>query len=140
VNSHSGNGYRLVEEKTGHYYWFCKMCHMRREPKQHWYKQDEGNRRGSTLSAIAHMAKRYGINEHDFIKKAIAGPMDAHLTNGYDKKTEVENEFARAFDHHQFKALLYDWRISDSVSFRQLESKQFISLLTYLQSISTLHQ
>jgi hypothetical protein len=113
---------------------------MRREPKQHWYKQDEGNRRGSTLSAIAHMANRYGIDEHDFIKKAIPGPMDSHLTNGYDKKGEVENEFARAFDHRQSKALLYEWMISDSVSFRQLESKQFRSLLTYLQSISTPRQ
>jgi hypothetical protein len=61
------------------------------------------------------------------------GTMDNHCANGYDKDAARDNEDAVLFDHLHFKALLYDWIITDRISFRQLESDKLRALLSYLQ-------
>jgi hypothetical protein len=65
-------------------------------------------------------------------KKRKRGTMDGHWTNGHDDEAARDNEDAVLFDYLHFKALLYDWIISDNVSFNQLESDKLRALLGYL--------
>ena len=55
------------------------------------------------------------------------------MKNGYDRETERDNEAATKFDQHYFRALLYDWIISNNLLFYQLELDKLRSLLEYLE-------
>ncbi len=57
---------------------------------------------------------------------------EAWAANGETEAAAERNTTAASYDDNHFKALLYDWIISDNVAFNQLESEKFRSLLVYL--------
>jgi len=82
------------------------------------------------------LADEHHLNKNGKItkKRRISDrPIDSYLQNGADTLTATQNEEAVLFAAPQFKALLYDWIISERVSFRVLESEKLYTLLEYLQ-------
>ena len=65
-------------------------------------------------------------------KKRNHSSMDEQYVNGFDKDSARDNAEAVSFDHLHFTALLYDWIISDNITFNQLENNKLRALLTYL--------
>lgn len=65
--------------------------------------------------------------------------MDVYLSGSLDPVVATQNELALDFDSASFKTLLYDWIITENVSFYQLESPKLHALLQYLQPRSEKH-
>ncbi len=89
-----------------------------------------------TSSSIEHMKDTHGLDEDGPVRKKARhgdGAMAQFVQNGGDPITAAQNEQALDFHHADFKALLCDWIITESVSFKQVESPKPQALLQYLQ-------
>lgn len=124
-----GHGYRLERECDGAHFWFCKICHKKKSQRKHWFKTDK-----ATSSCNDHMEKQHSLKENGPSQRLKRLKMtDGSVQNGYDEKTKVQNEAAVEYDQFEFKTLLYDWIITDGISFHQVESVKLKALLAYLQ-------
>jgi hypothetical protein len=88
----------------------------------------------NTSGPIHHLKTAHGLDKNGNIidKKRKSVVDDYYRLEGYDDVAAVDNTLAAAFDHCQFKAVLYQWVISDNLSFEQLESPYFKHLISYL--------
>jgi len=122
-----GHGYRLRKDGTDEHWWFCKVCHKAKSIRRHWYACND-----ATTSLKIHLQKRHSIGEHGLIQKVKKhGTMDNlvdTISNGNNEAEAVKNEAATAFNQAAFKAKLYDWIVSDNVSFNELESDKLRAL------------
>ncbi|TKA81658.1 hypothetical protein B0A55_01353 [Friedmanniomyces simplex] len=121
-----GHGWRVEKISDNTHWWVCKECHLKRSPKPHIYCITR-----ATSAAVGHLAGAPHLITEDgpVAKKRCVrdGAMDAFLTgaaiaNGSDPVNAAQNEEAAEFDGTHFKMLLYDWIITESISFRQLNS------------------
>ena len=95
----------------------------------------------NTSGAIHHLKSVHNIDKHGntIVKKRKGAIDDYYPMEGHDDAAAVDNTLAAAFDHCQFKALLYDWVIANNVPFEQLESPQFKRLIGYLNPRAERH-
>lgn len=80
------------------------------------------------------MVEIHCVGEHGPVVKRRRvgdGAMDVYLSGGLDPVVATQNELALDFDSASFRTLLYDWIVTESVSFRQLESPKLRALLSY---------
>jgi len=91
----------------------------------------------STSAAIAHLKKEHSIDQFGTNQKKRKA-MGEYVCTQKDEKS-LANHIAAKFDTHDFKALLYDWIVHDSVSFKQLESDRLRKLLIYLNKRCKAH-
>ncbi len=78
------------------------------------------------------MKDAYSIDEEGLVRKKARhgnGAIEQFINNGGDPVTATQNQLAIEFYQADFKALLYDWIITENVSFYQLESPKLHALL-----------
>ena len=128
-------GWRLYHTSSDRYYWLCKRCHKQKRLLRNTLKEALYRADLATSGARAHMKSYHKLtSEGPVVANSKESTLDNHIVkNGYDRETERDNEAATEFDQHHFRALLYDWIISDNLSFHQLESDKLRSLLEYLE-------
>ena len=126
-------GYRLFYARTGRYWWLCRRCHyhgrMRKGTTQQMlYVVDR-----TTSGPIQHLKEAHKVDSNgETVINKRKSPLDSyHRQGGDDEAQAAENTLGGAFDQHHFKALLYDWLISNNIAFEQLDSPSFRRLLTY---------
>jgi hypothetical protein len=131
-----GHGWRIEKISDNTHWWVCRLCHLKKTGKglAHVFKMTN-----STSSAVDHMKRAHYLAEDGPVAKrrrvgdgAIDAFLEGHLANGADPVTAAQNEEAIQFTSARFKTLLYDWIITESISFRQLESPKLHALLAYL--------
>ena len=125
-------GWRLWHVSSGEYYWLCKQCHVRKRTINGSLKPPVFKVSDSTTAAINHLKKVHNIDQKGTEQKQYPGPLDNWTGNGSSQAAAIHNAFAAGFDHNHFRALLFDWIISDNVAFRQLDSDKLRQLLIYL--------
>lgn len=122
-----GHGSRLERLSDNTHWWCCKVCHQKRSLRNHCFKMDK-----STSAAVDHMKDAHSIDEEGPVRKKARhgdGAMEQFINNGGDPVTATQNQLAIEFHQADFKALLYDWIITENVSFYQLESPKLHALL-----------
>jgi hypothetical protein len=95
----------------------------------------------ATTAAVKHMKKPPHLLTEDgpVTKKRRIGDgameafiKDGAISNGADPVQAAQNEQAIQFNGPNFKRLLYDWIITDSISFNELNSEKLRDLLVYM--------
>ena len=133
-------GWRLWQPEQDRYWWLCRRCHLakrsRPSNKEALYIADS-----NTSGPIHHLKAAHSVDKNgDIIDKKRKGVIDDYYRiEGHNDAAAVDNTLAAAFDHHQFKALLYNWVIANNVPFEQLESPQFKRLIGYLNPRAERH-
>jgi hypothetical protein len=132
----NGHGWRIEKIADSTHWWVCKDCHMKKSPKTHVYCMEE-----ATTAAVKHMKKPPHLLTEDgpVTKKRRIGDgameafiKDGAISNGADPVQAAQNEQAIQFNGPDFKRLLYDWIITDSISFNELNSEKLRDLLVYM--------
>ncbi|KAM0664385.1 hypothetical protein ACQRIU_006967 [Beauveria bassiana] len=125
-------GYDVKNDRTGHRYWVCKMCHRKRTTTTHVYDA------ASTSQASGHMVDTHRINKD--------GPMPprekrqrtlfsmANLDAHQPRQQALMNAFIASFEPAHFRHLLIRWVACDNVPFHKLESPHFRELMAYANS------
>ena len=127
-------GWRLCQPAKDRYWWLCRRCHLAKRTKPNIIKECLYMADSNTSGPIQHLKVAHGLdkNGNTLNKKRKSVVDDYYRMEGYDDAAAVDNTLAAAFDSCQFKALLYQWVISDNISFEQLESPYFQGLISYL--------
>lgn len=91
----------------------------------------------SSSGAISHLKGYHNIDQNGKPTGENRGQQSLSFNqqNGDTEASSIRNEQAAAYNHNHFKALLYDWIITDCVSFNQLESEKPTNLLIYLSTL-----
>jgi len=122
------HGWR-IEDGSDHEYWLCKLCH------RHWYLKGCLYRtEKSTSSALDHMRIRHKLTETGLVPLLNIQTKGIRISEALSRNV---NSSARTsgpedFSSNAFQALLYNWIVTDNVSFRKTESPRFHALLRYL--------
>ncbi|TKA42974.1 hypothetical protein B0A49_13789, partial [Cryomyces minteri] len=128
------HGWRLWRERDDVYLWLCRICHTKKKLMN--FKEALYDCTEQTTSAARHLRHEHKIvkdNTPEGAGSRKRTALQAWQQAGCDGDTAHMNEAATGFDPFHFKALLYDWIVSDNVSFRELESAKLLAVLTYLQ-------
>jgi len=126
-------GWRVEKIVDTTHHWVCKECHKKKSSKTHIFSMKR-----ATSGAVAHLKDIHLLTEEGPVmkKRRIGdGAMEAFANggvgNGGDPVQAAQNEQATEFDSAEFKRLLYDWIITDSISFNELNSEKLRALLIY---------
>jgi hypothetical protein len=117
------HGYRLWNEDQLEF-WLCKRCHhgpvKRPFPKGHIFQTTR-----ATSTAALHMTKQHSINENGIVTPS--GPLSKKrkLEDCNFDSNAVQHRTVSSFGPNQFRALLLQWIIADSIPFQKIESDYF---------------
>lgn len=127
-------GWRLYHNHTNRHWWLSKQCHLakrtlRSSCKEALYKADL-----ASSGAISHLKKYHNMTRKgETVTRKRENTMDDCWTGNGDTEAEaIRNAAATAYNNNHFKALLYDWIVTNNVSFNQLDSEKLRKLLVYL--------
>lgn len=128
------HGWRLWHPESDRYLWLCRTCHLQKRKLKGTFREPIYKADKASSGANTHMADYHNMKDNQQIKRPKRkGTMDDHVvTNGHNRESERDNEAAVSFNQDEFKAKLYDWIISDNITFNQLESEKLRALLEYL--------
>jgi hypothetical protein len=134
-------GYRLYQEASGRYWWLCRRCHLTGRTKKGSLDEVLYIADKATSTAIAHLKSYHNIDKNgESLQKKRAKVIDDYYNQGgYNEATAVDNTLAASFDNSDFKAALYNWIITNNISFYHLESPALRGLLTYLEPRASKH-
>jgi hypothetical protein len=112
-------------------FWLCKRCHhgpvKRPFPKGHISQTTR-----ATSTAALHMTKQHSINENGTVTPSRPLSKKRKLEDcNFDANT-VQHRTVSSFDPNQFRALLLEWIIADSIPFQKIESDHFRRLLAFI--------
>ncbi|KAI7151945.1 hypothetical protein KC331_g3353 [Hortaea werneckii] len=124
------HGYRLWNEDELEF-WLCTRCHhgpvKRPSPKGHIFQTTR-----ATSTAAQHMTKQHSINENGIVTPSRPLSKKRKLEDcSFDANT-VQQRTVSSFDRNQFRALLLEWIIADSIPFQKIESDHFRRLLAFV--------
>jgi hypothetical protein len=124
------HGYRLWNEDELEF-WLCRRCHHRPVkrpfPKGHKFQTTR-----ATSTEALHMTKQHSINEDGIVTPSRPLSKKRKLEDcDFDANT-VQHRTVSSFDPNQFRALLREWIIADSIPFQKIESDHFRRLLAFI--------
>jgi hypothetical protein len=118
------HGYRLWNEYELEY-WHRTRCHhgpvKRPFPKGHISFQTMH----ATSTAAQHMTKQHSIDENGTVTPSRPVSRKRKLEDCDFEANTVKQRAVSPFDRNQFRALLLEWIIADSIPFRKIESEHF---------------
>jgi hypothetical protein len=125
-----GHGWRLEKTKDGSIWWLCRRCHKLRTTRTHIFRFEK-----STSGAFGHMRSEHNVDEKGVItkKRRIGDGGMERFVYGADAVTSMQNQHAVCFNNATFMTFLFDWIVTEGISFRQIESESLRAMLHYLQ-------